>query len=199
MDNNQIPDSQKSSQQTIIPEKSTDNKATANSSKAKNIIPPIIAVAAGLMLVIWQANISEILIYVVAAFLCIYGAYQILTYWKDKEPHRNVPYELFVGVLSITVAIFIATNPTNVLVILRWLFGIFMIVDCIVNLNKAVYAKKTGHEKWWVMLILTFASLLLGLIIMLIITDLKIAIMIFGICLVYIGVADILSEYRVLH
>ena len=101
----------------------------------------------GIFLVAMPVNILNILCKVVFGLaLILAGIFNIFTYVKTGS-NRQIAH-LYAGVMSIVVGIFLFTNPQIVVKLLPWIFGSFVMVDCIWLIKQILFIRNNHGNGW---------------------------------------------------
>lgn len=101
---------------------------------------------------------------VIGTFFLIYGIMSIFTF-IDKNKIRMFHFNIFFGILSIILGIFIMFNPLSILNILNISLGIWLVVEGINKFVYFIYLKKVGDISSKVLLVSSIMLLFLGIII----------------------------------
>lgn len=121
----------------------------------------------GLCLVIWPYFSAVALCYVLGAALLVIGITRIVCYTQRETWRFVYRYAMFLGIIDILIAVLLFVRPYNVMILLPVMFGIQVIADSIFHLETAFYAKRTGIRMWWLTLLVSVISLVLGFLLVL--------------------------------
>ena len=157
--------------------------------KVDRIVSAIIAIVIGILFVVLPEDSSNILCLVCGIMLIVGGAMAIMGF--IAYGFMTGGYLLVVGVALLLSGILCLVNPGVVTTILTIIFGIYIIVDGATSLVDSMYCAKAHVSGWFILLLLSLLSIVLGTIVMFGTFD---TVMIFaGICLIVDGISDIIS------
>ena len=98
---------------------------------------------------------------VYGVFLIVYGVTKLSGYFAKDLFQLAFQFELALGIVSIVLGIIIIKKTEYIIEILSTAIGIFMLVDGAFKIQTAVEAKRFGIENWWLILVMSFAGILL--------------------------------------
>ncbi|MBR1385061.1 MAG: DUF308 domain-containing protein [Ruminococcus sp.] len=130
--------------------------------------------------------------YVIGSLICLYGVIRIVKYFLDS---RNAPAQatgLTSGVIFLAAGIFINIRPDFIPKVIAVIFGIYMLVSGIVNIQDAMNIRSSGSPMYKRALIPGICTAVIGLIILVnpfFLTD--IALTVLGIALLISGISNI--------
>ena len=98
---------------------------------------------------------------VYGVFLIVYGVTKLSGYFAKDLFQLAFQFDLALGIVSIVLGIIIIKKTEYIIEILSTAIGIFMLVDGAFKIQTAVEAKRFGIENWWLILVMSFAGILL--------------------------------------
>lgn len=163
--------------------------------KVDRIVSAIIAIVIGILFVALPEDSSNVLCLVCGIMLIVGGVMSIMgfiAYGFIVGGHL-----LILGIALLLSGILCLVNPEVVTSILTIIFGIYIIVDGATSMIDSIYCAKAHVSGWFVLLLLSLLSIVLGTIVMFGKFD---TVMIFaGCCLIIDGVSDIVSTLAFSH
>lgn len=158
------------------------------SFKRDFIITAIMFIVLGIIFLAFPKSSGKIICYIFAAILCLLGIMRIIGYFSNQVSMSNYSLGLVVGVIAVGFGIYIFAKPEVLIDVLTSAFGIIILIDAIIKLQNTIDMFRLGEERWWIMLVVTAITALLGSI-MLIKSDVMLQFV--GIALVLTGLLDI--------
>ena len=156
------------------------------------IVTSCLLIILGVLFIIYPEELLSILCYAIGAVVLIYGLILILRQIRDESAEITFGGRMIMGIFMCGVGIFFFIAPL-VAQILSIAFGLFLIIDGIVNLQKSIELKKMRYDYWWTDLILALLSVIAGVVLIVNFSD--IPGQVFGICLLYDEVMNLISAY----
>jgi uncharacterized membrane protein HdeD (DUF308 family) len=124
------------------------------------------------------------------------GALQLISYFADKLLH---PFSGIVGAVILVVGLWIFLTPQSVVSIIPIVIGVVLAIHGFQDIKLALEAKNNGYGKWWIMFIIAFIGVALGV---LCVVDafgvVTLATQIIGIALIYDGATDLWIIFKTL-
>ena len=159
--------------------------------KGTYLLFSILWLAAGLALLIWPRFSSEV-ICTALGFLCIlYGVVRLIGYFSNRQAFR---FDLVMGLLCLILGAVLVFFSRTLLSLLPVIVGIYAVVSGIFKLQTALDARRAGLNKWWGILLLSLATIVLGVILLLRPFDSAMfALRFVGLAMILSGVEDLTS------
>lgn len=167
-------------------------KDLKNKMMGSSAISAILFVILGTLLIIFPQKMANIICYGIGLVVLLYGIILILKYLGDKDRKSVITTDIVIGVILCGVALFMFLSQA-LLSIIALIFGLFLVIDGILNAQKAFNLKNLGYEKWWIDFLFSAISMAAGLL--LIIKSSVIPEFLLGICLLYDGIMNLTSVY----
>ena len=146
----------------------------------------------GLVLLIWPLDAQIVIYWILAVGCMLYGVYCLLSYFTGKNLPGVLRYGLFVGVIFILLGLVLAIWSQGLIAAFGVVVGIAIIIDSIFRLQIAMEIKRKGGRRWFIMLILALALLVLGVVLLFNPVETAIAATRFaGVLLLINGLADL--------
>lgn len=131
------------------------------------LITSVVYLAIGLILIIWPDAARQIIIYAIGAAALLYGGYRIVDFFVRKE-HLSGTVQLGValGIACILTGLFLIFKVDLVVALLAAIIGVAVIIDSVLRLQIALNLRQTGGQYWAVLLITSFVTLGLGILLL---------------------------------
>lgn len=157
----------------------------------------VLYVLLGLVLLIWPGTVMDILCYLTGGILLLYGVFAIVAFCRSEVRKAGNFLTLFLGIVAAAVGAVLVLQPTLFQSILTVILGIYIIIDGLLNLKRALELRRMEHGGWTIYLVLSLITAVLGLVIlfrpMLAGTTL---VRLIGGALLYCGVADLWTLFQ---
>ena len=175
-------------------------KETLKSVRNTNILVIIATVAIGLIYIFSPVPAMEVICYIVAAAMCVYGVFAFVEYFVKPKTEAFGSFGLVKGMTLVVFGVFIFLNPSFVANMLATLVGISMIIDGVVKAQYSIDLLRLKSDAWWYSLIPAAVVFILGAIIAFNPGETAKGFMVFvGISLLIDAVADIFSIFFLSH
>ncbi len=96
--------------------------------------------------------------------LILSGIYHVISFTFPKKGMQPSALDLYPGVISLVLGIFLFTNPQLVRVLLPWVLGAFLIADCIWMVKNALQMRTHGIAMWEVLIGAAAVFVVLGIV-----------------------------------
>ncbi len=135
--------------------------------KRDRIMSSIVMIAVGLIMIMIPVNYIGPLVSVMGYALLIGSAALILDYFESKKALMNYIY--LTGAIAIgLVGMYVLVVRSDILLLLRLLFGLWLSVDGVYSLYSAVtFARRAGSKVWGTLLLLSLIETAEGVILLL--------------------------------
>ena len=119
----------------------------------------------GLCLIFVPAATFNVISKVVFGLALIFsGLYHVVSYVFPRKGTESSALDLYPGVISMVLGIFLFTNPQLVRVLLPWVLGAFLVADCVWMLKGALQMRKHGIAMWEVLVAVSAIFIILGIV-----------------------------------
>ena len=135
------------------------NKEKSAASTA--IIASLAYLVLGLIMMLFPSSISNVLCYTLGIVLTVYGLFNIISFFLNKE--HNLYFELIVGVVATAFGIFTLFSPQLIVNIIFVTIGIIIIIDSLMDIKHSFQLKALGMKYWWVCSAVSVSVIILGL------------------------------------
>lgn len=112
------------------------------------MLTAILYVLLGAVLLLFPGSALRWASMLIGAVTLWYGAVRIVSYWKGGGAY-NQRFELFWGIVLALLGVFLIVCPQFLASIIPVALGVYILVDALSALRKALDMKALGYEKWW--------------------------------------------------
>ena len=173
-------------------------KSFFKSLKKSYVLTAVFYVIVGICLTIWPGPMGRIVCYAFGGLLLIYGIVYIIHYFSDGNNRSFYDFGMVNGLIAAGIGIFFIVEADSVVGSLGFVLGLIIVIDSFIKFQKALELQKAKYSNWWVILIFSFLTIALGVV--LIINPFKTAITLgrlIGIFLILDGLTDIWTISRI--
>ena len=172
-----------------------------NKLKKSWILSAIIMGVIGLVLLLFPGNTLLSACYCIGGLTIALGVIRVVRYFKEEHRYPFLfQSDLVVGLITISLGLFMVTSPKTIMNLLPNLFGILLVGCGIGNILRSVDAKNEGFAQWGVVLGMAILSVIAGLVIL---SNpfgaIELVIAVAGGCLIYESVTDIITTLVISH
>lgn len=135
---------------------------------------------------------------VVGGLMALYGAASLVRYFVGHKADPERASGLVSGVIFMAAGIFVMVRPDFIPKVISLVFGCYMLVSGVVNVQEALYVKGRGEPNWLRAFLSALLTALLG--ISLLVNPLLIvngAMTILGICLLVAGIMNLTGRISI--
>lgn len=168
-----------------------------NSIRSNLILQAIVLILFGAVLLAVPGITVLSIVYVSAFMIFIFGAFEVVTYAKarrDIEEGQSIDRSpLIAGIIMLIVPFIMFILPQFIEGVVSILIGLLLVLSGALNCQRSFQIKRTGYNDWMISMVLSVVIIVLG--VLLICNPFESAylfIQIFGISLIFNGVADLL-------
>lgn len=134
--------------------------------KRITIMSSIVMIAIGLIMIMIPVRFMSPLIYVMGYALLIGSVAEILAYFESKKALINYIY-LTGAIAAGLLGMYVLIIRSDVLVLMRLVFGLWLVADGFYNLYSAVtYARRAGNKVWRTLTVLSLIDITQGVILL---------------------------------
>ena len=144
--------------------KSTRKKNIFNKEKgavSTAIIASLAYLVLGFIMMLFPSSISNVLCYTLGIVLTVYGLFNIISFFINKE--FGLYLELIVGVIATAFGIFTLFTPSIIVNIIFVTIGIIIIIDSLMDIKHSFQLKALGMKYWWICTAVSVSVIILGL------------------------------------
>ncbi|RHP31276.1 HdeD family acid-resistance protein [Lachnotalea sp. AF33-28] len=119
----------------------------------------------GAVLFVWPALSARAVCMVIGIFALAYGVMRIVEYIRFKDRMSFFGANLAVGIIMALCGVFLLIRPEVLMAALPIVFGVIILFNGIIELQRAFDLKRFGYEGWWYTLLLSVLTIILGILI----------------------------------
>lgn len=162
--------------------------------KKISIATMVVALAAGLLFIIFPAQCIKYISLVLGIALVAFGIAGIINYYRDKA----TPFILVLSIIVLITGVIVCVKYKAIISIIVVLFGIFILAMGLVNIATGIKALTTFHPSGWLTISLSVVTCVFGIIAITKSSQLTEAIVRFiGVSLIVYVVLDLVSYFQV--
>lgn len=132
--------------------------------------------------------------YVVGGLLAAYGAVELVRYFIKSREDPMYATGLAAGIVLCAAGIFIIARPDFIPKIIALIFGLYMLISGIVNLQDSLNIRSSGRDSWQFSTVSAVITIVIGIVLVvnpLLLTDAALTIL--GISLLLSGISNIMG------
>ena len=150
----------------------------------------------GLVLLIWPLQVMDALCYLTGGVLLLYGVFAVLAFWRAEGRTAGHFLSLLLGIVAAAVGVLLVLQPALFQSLLTVILGIYITIDGLLNLKRALELRQLAFPGWGVCAGLSAASVALGLVVLFRPLLAGIALVrLIGAALLYIGLIDLATLF----
>ncbi len=130
--------------------------------KANVMVSALICIIIGVVLVAWPGKSVHVVCMTIGAVIVISGISRLITFMLNRDGSLFSQMNLATGIVITLIGGWILFQPDTIIAIIPILVGVIIIIHGINNVQQAVSLYQSRYEKWWIALILGFATLCFG-------------------------------------
>lgn len=166
--------------------------------KLSFLLAAVLYIILGLILLIWPGVSATVFCYAFGGILLIYGVVTIVSFFLRDSRQGSFVFELFLGIVAAALGLLFLLRPVIVASVLPVILGLFIVVDGLVNLKRALELRRMLYVRWTMPLVLSAVSAVLGLVIVFQpFLAAEALVMLIGAVLIYEGLSDLWTIFRV--
>ena len=106
--------------------------------KLSFLLAAVLYIILGLILLIWPGVSATVFCYAFGGILLIYGVVTIVSFFLRDSRQGSFVFELFLGIVAAALGLLFLLRPVIVASVLPVILGLFIVVDGLVNLKRAL-------------------------------------------------------------
>lgn len=127
------------------------------------IVESLVLIILGILFLVLQDAMIQILAYIVGAFFIIKGGFQIISYFMEKGQNDFFNNNLLYGVVSVLIGIAALFIGEDIASVFRIVIGVIIIYESLVRINTAVKLANAKISTWSYIMILALIMLVVGI------------------------------------
>lgn len=130
------------------------------------VLTSVLYTALGVVLILFPGSALQWASIVIGGVTLCYGAVRLYSYWKAGGGYQS-RFDLFLGMILALLGVFLMVSPQFLASVIPVTLGVYILVDGVSSIKKALDMKALGFEKWWISLTAALVLSLLGLVMVL--------------------------------
>ena len=118
----------------------------------------------GLMLIGFPEFSMVAVCYIIGIMLIVLGVIKICAYFAQDKYNIAFQFDLALGILSVIIGVCTIIHHNWIINLLPIIIGIMIIADSLFTLQASLDAKRFGLPRWYLLLIFSAVSVILGLV-----------------------------------
>lgn len=135
-------------------------------AKTGYIIISLLLCILGIVIIIYPAISGNALCILIGAMLICYGVFKVIGYLSKDLFRIAFQFDLAFGLLIVAVGLIMILRPTHIITLGNFVLGFIILSDGLFKVQIAIDSKKFGIRKWWLIAILAFIAITLGILLM---------------------------------
>ena len=165
--------------------------------RRSSLVMAVLTLLLGLLLVLAPNRSIRLVCTILGAALLIAGLIYIFTWLRRRRDGFPVWF-LIPGLILTALGLWLLTNPVSVIVLIQFSVAAVLIFHGIIDLQGAVSLFRLGFPNWWLDLLLSGLTILLGVVVLVNpFGTMEALTVLIGLSLVYDGASDLYLIYRV--
>lgn len=134
-------------------------------AKSSYMLTAILYAVLGILMIIWPDTVTRIVCYGFGSLLIIYGLIQIIANFSNRDRTMFSGLNTVNGLISAGIGIFFIVKYSILSESIGFVMGLVIIIDSFIKFQKSIDLQKRGYTLWWVVLLMSFLTVALGVLI----------------------------------
>ena len=148
----------------------------------------------GIALILFPDIMQEVMGIIIGIGLLVYGARSLYIFFKRQRDATILATDLFIGVVCLIIGLIFIIRRAGIMNYVMIIYGMILLAGGIIKLQNAIDLYHIGLFRWWIVLILGCASMVLSMLLILRPEFISASIIIFsGLFLIYDGISAFVS------
>lgn len=130
------------------------------------VIFSILLMALGLFFILYPMATLRTVCYLLGVLSILIGLVKIVGYFVRRD-RLAFQFDLALGILSLVLGVLLCCHPGNLMVLLQFLMGLFILFESVFKFQTALDAKRCGFRRWWSIFLTALLSAAAGLLLLL--------------------------------
>lgn len=128
------------------------------------VFTSILYVAIGVILLAFPGAALDVSCMVIGAVTLVYGAVRIIAYFRGGGAYSQ-RFDLLTGVVLAALGVFLLVSPRFLAAVIPVFLGLYILVDSLTAMKKALDMKALGFDKWWISFLAALALAVFGVVV----------------------------------
>ncbi len=161
------------------------------SLKVNYSLSALICVILGIVLLIWPGQSTQVVCMILGIVLGGFGILQIILYLATREKTMVSHSMMMLGIVLAVIGVWIVLKPDTIIKAIPMIVGILIVIHGLHNAVQAIDLKKMQYDNWWVALLLSLLTIVLGVVLICNpFTVMDTVVRLIGAFLIYDGLSD---------
>ena len=161
------------------------------SLKVNYSLSALICVILGIVLLIWPGQSTQVVCMILGIVLGGFGILQIILYLATREKTMVSHSMMMLGIVLAVIGVWIVLKPDTIIKAIPMIVGILIVIHGLHNGVQAIDLKKMQYDNWWVALLLSLLTIVLGVVLICNpFTIMDTVVRLIGAFLIYDGLSD---------
>lgn len=133
--------------------------------RRSSILAAAITILVGVLLVFWPNWSVNLMCRLLGAAVAVTGVVYMAG-WFSRRRLGAPAYQILPGVVLLALGVWLFTMPGSVVLLIQYIFGAIVLLHGLVDLQSAVVLMGYKAERWWLDVVLSLCTVLLGVLIL---------------------------------
>ena len=129
------------------------------------VLLSVLYVLLGVILLVWPTTVMDVLCYLTGGILLFYGEISIVGFCREETRTAGSFLTLLLGIVAAAVGAVLLFQPSLFQSILTVILGIYILIDGLLNLMRALELRRMEHMGWTLYLLHSLIPGVLGLVV----------------------------------
>lgn len=167
-------------------------KSILQQQQRSSALIAIVTIVIGLVLMLWPDRSVSVICAILGGALLISGLLYVIGWFAGKRKAGAPVFMIIPGVVLAGLGVWLMTSSQTVIALIQYVFGAVIIFHGILDLQAVLALFQQKMPRWWVDLLVSALTFLLGLLILANPFDTFSALVaLIGLALVYDGISDL--------
>ena len=126
------------------------------------VFESIVLIILGILFLILQDTVVQVLAYIIGVFLIVKGGFQIINYFVEKGQNDFYNNGLLSGVVSALIGIVVLVIGQDIANVFRVVLGVLIIYESLVRINTAIKLAHAKVSSWKYIVVIALIMMILG-------------------------------------
>lgn len=121
-------------------------------------------VALGLCLIIFPGASLRTICCLIGVVCMVFGVIKFIGYFSRDIYGLAFQFDFALGIFALVLGILLLIHPGNLISLVQFVTGLFILIDSIFKFQTSLDAKRFGLTRWWTILLVAIVSAAAGLL-----------------------------------
>ena len=123
-------------------------------------------IALGIVLIVHPGIAGIIICRAIGLFFLLFGGFREFVALRARGANWGYQLHLAINVIAIAFGIFSLARPQEVLSVLPVVLGVYLLMECVGKIQRALLLKSFGYVRWWTALLTGLLAAALGVLLL---------------------------------